>query len=88
VNYNIAFLFSPTLSTAMSHEGSTDMASSTDGAAGEAGLWLAQRLLNLLIDEGILNNDDAIALLHEGTEQLADAPAAERLRTLKTSLKR
>jgi hypothetical protein len=51
-------------------------------------LWLTQRLLNLLIDEGILNNDDAIALLHEGTEQLADAPAAERLRTLKTSLKR
>ena len=65
------------------------MASSTDGAAGEAGLWLAQRLLNLLIDEGILTNEDAIALLHEGSEQLAaDAHAAERLRTLKTSLKR
>ncbi len=64
------------------------MASSTDGAAGKAGLWLAQRLLNLLIDEGILDNDDAIALLHEGAEQMADAPAAERLRTLKTSLKR
>jgi hypothetical protein len=45
-----------------------------------------RRLLNLLIDKGILTDEDAIALLQEGTEQLADAPhAAARLRTLKTS---
>jgi hypothetical protein len=61
------------------------MESAKEGS-GEAGLWLAQRLLNLLIDKGILTDEDAIALLQEGTEQLADAPpAAARLRTLKTS---
>jgi hypothetical protein len=61
----------------------------TQEGSGEAGLWLAQRLLNLLIDKGILTDEDAIALLHEGAEQLADAPhAAARLRTLKTSSKR
>jgi len=62
------------------------MASSNEGS-GEAGLWLAQRLLNLLIDKGILTNEDAIALLHEGAEQLADAPASERLRKLKGAMR-
>jgi hypothetical protein len=61
------------------------MESSNEGS-GEAGLWLAQRLLNLLIDKGILTNEDAVALLHEGAEQLADAPGGERLRKLKGTM--
>jgi hypothetical protein len=62
---------------------------STKEGSGEAGLWLAQRLLNLLIDKGILTDEDGIALLHEGAEQLAETPhAAARLRTLKTPRKR